>query len=280
MPEPFGVLAADQLSAKPTDFSRKGTAVQQRVTPTSTWHQRWEFPLGPSISHSTQPAHRNIWLGQEGTKCKLCSLWMCFRLINGHVKQRGGHFSHVSHPSFMRKIKLVCSAGMYSFAGHCAVEAMEIRVREIISESNSWFHLQLFANVCITNLKTFPAWLYEFPWKHRSWKSTSRATWKKFASLQNDSRFAWKEATNMSQAFFCPSTSQWVFLLQSLKHLYLIKYLCSFHHHSVNTSMFWEYTIWDLELQAEVFQTIKAPSGHAIDTSSSLEIYKENMHYK
>lgn len=148
------------------------------------------------VSHSSKPGSRNIWLGWGWTECWQCSLWMCFRLINGHVKQHGGHFSHPPHPSSMSKTTLVCSAGLHISARALNCGGHRDKAWEIISESNSWFHLQLFANVFITNFKIFPAWLYEFsrsPWSHRSWNSTNRATRKKFASLQRVSRFAWKK---------------------------------------------------------------------------------------
>lgn len=222
------------------------------------WHQHSELPLGPSISHSSQPAHRNIWLEQEGTNCRQCALWMCFRLINGHVKQHGSHFSHAS-PQFYGQDK----APMQCWHVHlCRVlrhGAHGDRAQEIITDSNSWFHLQLFANICITNLKTFPAWFYEFcrsPCKHRSWKSTSRATWKNVVLSCRMSTALHKKKL---QIWHRPFSAR---LLQSHKHLYLIKHLCSFYHHSINTMVLWEYIIWDFELQAMVFQTIKAPSGH------------------
>lgn len=68
---------------------------------------------------------------QEGTKCWQCLLWVCFRLINGHVKQHGGNFCHPPNSSFMSKIKLVCSAGLHISAGHWAVKATAIKPKRL-----------------------------------------------------------------------------------------------------------------------------------------------------
>lgn len=126
VPQPFGVLAVAQLSAKPLGFSRKHTKCAIPSDASAQLTPALSVPTCPLSLTATNWDIETSGLGQEGTKCWQCVLWIRYRLINGNVKQHGDHCSHPPHPSFTSRTNHVCSAGLHISAGHWAVEAMQI----------------------------------------------------------------------------------------------------------------------------------------------------------